>query len=113
MLTHNLYYNCTPQSDHQVQFLVYDMLGAIKQIEKIDMNNNSIEDEDIAAYGCQGGNGKEKIWDLIHIVCYITVESPIASQKSDRYQAIENFIRNLGNQKNHHSRRYEWSCRYF
>ena len=71
------------------------------------MNNNSVEDED-AAYGCQGGNGKEKIRDLIHIVCYMTVERPIASQKSVRYQAIENFIR-----KNHHNGRYEWSCRYY
>ena len=45
---------------------------------------------------------------ILYATCNMTVERPIASQKSVRYQAIENFIR-----KNHHNGRYEWSCRYY
>ena len=70
-------------------------------IEEIDINSNSIEGEDIAAYRCQGikGNAKEKIGDFILIVCYMTVEGPNVNQNSVKYQVIENFIRNLGNKK--------------
>ena len=34
LLTQNSYYDRIPQSNHQVQFLMYDELGAIKQTKQ-------------------------------------------------------------------------------
>ena len=59
-----------------------------------------------------GGKGEEKFQNLILIVCYMTVEGPSTSQNSVAYQAIENLIRNSGNQKILIVCD-KWSCRYF
>ena len=65
-------------------------LGAIKQIEKIDIKNNSVEEKVITAYGCQGVKEKRKFETsyLLYATCQLRVQVQIKIQLHTMQQKI-------------------------